>query len=227
MQIADDTWHRVDTTTIWHCWHKAGILPQDAAVLAMPISALLNSINHDVDNELQNNPIINTECKVGSAIEELISTGVLQKENWMDSNALLNPAEEIHLIMEETSDEQIYQAVMDAWGALWGQPLLVVETRQSHWQRGNPKSINKKYIMKGISPGREEIQRESLGIPSASEPTLYNTSPQPGPSPGIPHWSWCKGNLTYAPEHLCWSMQVREYCPTPHTPIGLNGDSNP
>ena len=37
----------------------------------------------------------------------------------------------------------------------------------------------------------------------------------------------CKGNLTYAPEHLCWSVQVREYCPTPHTPIGLNGDSNP
>ena len=37
----------------------------------------------------------------------------------------------------------------------------------------------------------------------------------------------CKGNLTYALEHLCWSVQVREYCPTPHTPIGLNGDSNP
>ena len=33
----------------------------------------------------------------------------------------------------------------------------------------------------------------------------------------------CKGNLTYALEHLCWSVQVREYCPTPHTPIGLNG----
>ena len=27
----------------------------------------------------------------------------------------------------------------------------------------------------------------------------------------------CKGNLTCAPEHLCWSVQVREYCPTPHT----------
>ena len=121
MWIADDMWCKMDTTIIWHWWCKAGILPQDAAALAqptMPISALLNSINHDVDNELQNNPIINTECKVESAIEELISTGVLQKENWMDINALLNPAEEIHLIMEETSDEQIYQAVMDAWGAL-------------------------------------------------------------------------------------------------------------
>ena len=27
-------------------------------------------------------------------------------------------------------------------------------------QRGNPKSISKKYIMEGISPGRGEIQRE-------------------------------------------------------------------
>ena len=30
----------------------------------------------------------------------------------------------------------------------------------THWQRGNPKSISKKYIMEGISPGRGEIQRE-------------------------------------------------------------------
>ena len=30
----------------------------------------------------------------------------------------------------------------------------------THWQRGNPKFISKKYIMEGISPGRGEIQRE-------------------------------------------------------------------
>ena len=53
----------------------------------------------------------------------LILTGVLQKENQMDINALLNPAEEIHLIMVETLDEQIYQAVMDAQGARENAPI--------------------------------------------------------------------------------------------------------
>ena len=41
----------------------------------------------------------------------------------MDINALLNPAEEVHLIMEETLDEQIYQAVMDAQGAWENAPI--------------------------------------------------------------------------------------------------------
>ena len=40
----------------------------------------------------------------------------------MDINAL-NPAEEIHLIMEESLYEQIYQAVMDAQGA-WENALI-------------------------------------------------------------------------------------------------------
>ena len=40
----------------------------------------------------------------------------------MDINAL-NPAEEIHLIMEESLYEQIYQAVMDAQGAWENAPI--------------------------------------------------------------------------------------------------------
>ena len=60
----------------------------------------------------------------------------------------------------------------------------------THWQRGNSKFINKTYTVKGISPGRGKSKEKSLGIHSASEPTLYYTSPWPGPSPGIPHWSW-------------------------------------
>ena len=42
--------------------------------------------------------------------------------------------------------------------------------------------------MKGISPGKSE--EKGLGIPSASEPALYYTSLQSGPSPSIPHRSW-------------------------------------
>ena len=44
--------------------------------------------------------------------------------------------------------------------------------------------------MEGISPGRGEFKKKSLRIPSASEPTLYYISSQPGPSPSTSHWSW-------------------------------------
>ena len=35
MHLADAAWKEVDTTTIQHCWAKAGILPLTAAGTAM------------------------------------------------------------------------------------------------------------------------------------------------------------------------------------------------
>jgi DDE superfamily endonuclease len=110
MQLAEAAWHEVDTMTIRHCWCKAGILPHadtpTSAQPTVPISSLLNA--HD-----NNNPITNTESQVESVVEELIERGALQKANCMDIDALLNPADERHVIME-TMDGEIYQAVLDA-----------------------------------------------------------------------------------------------------------------
>jgi len=113
MQLAEAAWHEVDTMTIRHCWRKAGILPHaDTPTLAQPtvlISSLLNAHNN-------NNPITNAESQVESAVEELIERGALQKANCMDIDVLLNPVDKRCIIME-TTDGEIYQAVLDAWQA--------------------------------------------------------------------------------------------------------------
>jgi len=110
MQLAEAAWHEVDTMTIRHCWRKAGILPHaDTPTLAQPtvlISSLLNAHNN-------NNPITNAESQVESAVEELIERGALQKANCMDIDVLLNPVDKRCIIME-TTDGEIYQAVLDA-----------------------------------------------------------------------------------------------------------------
>src|SRR5260221_8354083 len=53
MRLADLAWHEVDTTTIRHCWHKAGILPDmDPSALTqptVPISSLLHTPFHNQD----------------------------------------------------------------------------------------------------------------------------------------------------------------------------------
>jgi len=48
-----------------------------------------------------------------SVLNELETTGALQARNRMDLDALLNPEDEAQ-DMEETTDEEICQAVLDA-----------------------------------------------------------------------------------------------------------------
>jgi uncharacterized protein YqeY len=59
------------------------------------------------------NPIIDAETKVQRALDELVSTGVLQPCNRMDLEALLNPLDERRM-MEEVTDEEICQTVLKA-----------------------------------------------------------------------------------------------------------------
>jgi hypothetical protein len=95
--------------TLTRCWRKAGILPDLLATpslstpLAIPVSSLVN----DQD------PIVNMEKQLEAALDDLISTGALQYGNRMSIQALLNPVEEL-TTMNETTDEDIYQAVIDA-----------------------------------------------------------------------------------------------------------------
>jgi hypothetical protein len=51
--------------------------------------------------------------QVEAVLDNLVSAGVLQASNRMDINTLLNPVDESR-VMDETTDEEIYQAVIDA-----------------------------------------------------------------------------------------------------------------
>jgi hypothetical protein len=109
MRLADRAWQEVDTTTIQHCWHKAGILPdigpsKSVPQPSVPISSLLHTPAYDQD------PISIVENELRQALDNLEATGALQRKNRMEIKALLNPPKESE--MEETTDEEIYQAVL-------------------------------------------------------------------------------------------------------------------
>src|SRR5712675_1508553 len=110
MRLADAAWHRVDVTTIQNCWAKAGILPSMDLDVAQPnplisISSLLSSNADDRD------PIIQVKQEVEHMLDELQSAGILPHCNWMGLQELLNPADEAWLV-DETTDDEIFQAVM-------------------------------------------------------------------------------------------------------------------
>jgi len=113
MRIADLAWREVDTTTIRNCWRKAGILPEistPAPQPTIPISSLLDTSSFHPD------PIVQAERQVEEALDDLVATGALQKNNRMDIESLLNPEGESH-VMAESTDMEIYQDVMDARAA--------------------------------------------------------------------------------------------------------------
>jgi len=113
MRMADRAWSEVDTTTIRNCWRKAGILPDLTSTSShtsqpsIPISSLVHNTSPQAD------PIVEAERQVQIALDDLVATGALQAKNRMDINTLLNPDDESH-ISTETSDKEIYHAVMDS-----------------------------------------------------------------------------------------------------------------
>ena len=114
MRLADTAWKEVDVTTIRNCWKKAGILPEFAPIAptqpSLPISALIH------DATIHEDPLTHAEKLVVDALDDLESTGALQATNRMSIEALLNPEGERET-MDESTDEEIYQAVMDARNA--------------------------------------------------------------------------------------------------------------
>ena len=92
----------------------AGILPEFAPIAptqpSLPISALFH------DAAIHEDPLTHAEKLVVDALDDLESTGALQATNQMSIEALLNPEGERET-MDESTDEEIYQAVMDARNA--------------------------------------------------------------------------------------------------------------
>jgi hypothetical protein len=116
MCLADEAWNEVDTTTIRNCWRKAGILPDtDLPIvqpsLQVPISSLVHAANSS-ESSNDSDPIFQAENDVARALDDLESTGILQRSNRMDLAELLNPVSEAHNVFDVT-DHDIYTAVMD------------------------------------------------------------------------------------------------------------------
>ncbi|KAI9443891.1 hypothetical protein H4582DRAFT_1807664 [Lactarius indigo] len=72
----------------------------------LPISSLV----HPQESQ---DPISAAEDRVVAALDELESTGVLQRSNRIPLSDLLNPADEVHFL-NTTMDEEIFNAVMEA-----------------------------------------------------------------------------------------------------------------
>ncbi len=125
MRLANAAWDEVDATTIRRCWRKASILPDlksssSKPSVSIPISSLVNTISKSsvsipVSSLINNdkNPVVDAEKLVKDALDELEKTGALQSSNRMSLEALLNPVDE-SITITETTDEEIFEAVMDA-----------------------------------------------------------------------------------------------------------------
>ncbi|KAJ3710522.1 DDE superfamily endonuclease-domain-containing protein [Lentinula raphanica] len=115
MRLAEKAWKEVEASTIAHCWRKTGILPTSestnpsSGAVSVPIASLVHETSHD--------PIQIAEQEVEDALDGLVNTGALQHVNRMSIDALLNPKKEAHFMMHETSDQEIFDAVMDAHAA--------------------------------------------------------------------------------------------------------------
>jgi hypothetical protein len=96
--------------TIRHCWCKAGILPtmelSQVDSVRVPISSLIDSDVSPVQD-----PIMHVERQVEEALNGLVSTGGLQMTNHMNIENLLNLEAE-HTLIDNTTDEEIYEAIM-------------------------------------------------------------------------------------------------------------------
>ena len=113
MRLAHAAWQDVDTTTIRNCWRKAGILPTSlpsspsSLPPTIPISSLI-SVEDPVEDFISE-----AERELADALDDLEATGALQPSNRMSIKALLNPPDESSM-MDETTDFEIFQAVMEA-----------------------------------------------------------------------------------------------------------------
>ena len=115
MRLANAAWDEVDTKTIQHCWRKSGILPDmDTSTNdAVPSS----HINAPSPTPIASDPIVNAEKEVENVLDELTDKGALHNRNRMTIEDLLNPEEEGLAAIMESTEEEIFDAVMKSHAA--------------------------------------------------------------------------------------------------------------
>ena len=106
MRLAVTAKKRSGCQNIRHCWRESVILPDDTATATtIPIRA-------EPGLPPSYDPIVNAENEVEAAFDGLTDTGELSSRNRMAIKNLLNPDEErLEAIMEST-EEEIFEAVM-------------------------------------------------------------------------------------------------------------------
>ena len=81
--------------------------PTPSTQPSIPIPSLLH------DSLVQMDPVAHAEREVEEALDDLVATRVLHTGNRMDIKSLLNPTGKSH-ILTETSDQEIYKAIINA-----------------------------------------------------------------------------------------------------------------
>jgi hypothetical protein len=109
MRLADAAWCHVDAMAIQNFWKKAGILPEMTSTTTAQPSIPISSLIHDPCH--QEDPILNAEKQVSTALDDLEAMDVLQKGNRIDVEALLNPIDESQA-MNKITDEEICCTVL-------------------------------------------------------------------------------------------------------------------
>ncbi|KAG6847874.1 hypothetical protein C0991_001303, partial [Blastosporella zonata] len=111
MRIAQLAWNKVDSTTIRNCWHKSGILP-DSLFDSAPTTPAISVLSL-LDNDPVDAAIAAAEKEVSHTLSHLEERGVLQRSNRLTLEELLNPVTERVMLSGGTSDDEIYQAVIE------------------------------------------------------------------------------------------------------------------
>jgi hypothetical protein len=79
---------------------------------SLPPTILILSLTNVED--CVEDPVSEAERELANALDDLEATGALQPSNWMSIKTLLNPPAK-SCTMDETTDFEIFQAVMEAW----------------------------------------------------------------------------------------------------------------
>ena len=96
-------------------------------------------------------PIVHAENRLQTALNDLERTGSLQQQNIMDIETLLNPPDE-SVIIDNATDNEIYQAVMDAQ---WAQDACLISGGDD---------VNNNDMMAEPLPTRREVLQAALLI---------------------------------------------------------------
>jgi hypothetical protein len=106
-------WKDIDTTTIWNFWHKAGILPDTLFLSSSSLPPTIPILSLISVEDCVEDTVSEAERELANALDDLEATGALQPSNWMSIKTLLNPPDK-SCTMDETTDFEIFQAVMEA-----------------------------------------------------------------------------------------------------------------
>ncbi|KAJ7787454.1 hypothetical protein B0H14DRAFT_3505463 [Mycena olivaceomarginata] len=99
MRLADLAWNEVSGKTMANCWVKGGILPANETIAR---------VVQELEDEAEDDGV----AELSQVLNELQLTGILQPANRLDTEHLIDVAEE--RMMEDVTDEDIFDAVMTA-----------------------------------------------------------------------------------------------------------------